>query len=65
METIKVAIKDLDGISLYYTIDNSRKSISVSDIEDLVCYEPQYETFEDVEYLLKEYVGRIGYDTIS
>ena len=63
MKTSRVAINNLDGVSLYYAIASSQRSISESGIEDIVCYEPQYGTFEDVEYLLKECVGHIEYDT--
>ena len=64
METSKVAIKDLDGVILYYAIASSQRHVSKSDIEDIVCYEPQYGTFEDVESLLKEYVRCVEYDSL-
>lgn len=64
METNRVAIKDLDGVSLYYAI-NIAKGIEYDeqDLRYLMGYQTQYETFEDVESLFKEYVGHIEYDT--
>lgn len=63
MKTNRVAIKDLDGVSLYYAIDMAKGiDYDEQDLRYLMGYRTQYETFEDVEHLLKEYAKHIEYD---
>lgn len=64
METNRVAIKDLDGVSLYYAIDTAEGvGYDEQDLRYLTQYQTQYETFGDVESLFKEYAKHIEYDT--
>ena len=64
METSKVAIKDLDGTSLYYAIGVGKGGVFTGQVLNLIHeHQVEYDSFTSVEYLLKEYVGHIEYDT--
>ena len=83
METNRVAIKDLDGTSLYYAIGVGKVwvpwgnhcfavpthlvgqgGVFTGQVLNLIHeHQVEYDSFTSVEYLLKEYVGCIEYDT--
>lgn len=66
MKTTKVNIKDLDGIALYYAIGvgDGCCGYSQDELYTIRYYNKHHDSFDSVEPLFKEYIGRVEYNVV-